>query len=91
MGRETSRRENQMNKQTLGVCLLSGVRLIAIPWARALQAYLSMEFSRQEYWHGLQFPPPWAIPSPEIEPASPESPALASRFFITEPPEKPKH
>ena len=39
----------------------------------------------------LQFAPPWAIPSPEIEPASPETPALAGRFAITEPPEKPKH
>ena len=80
-----------MNKQTLGVCLLSGVRLIAIPWALALQASLSMEFSRQEYWSGLQSPPPWAIPSAENQPTSPETPALAGRFVITEPPEKPKH
>ena len=28
------------------------------PWAIALQAPLSMEFSRQEYWSGLPFPSP---------------------------------
>ena len=26
------------------------------PWTLALQAPLSMEFSRQEYWSGLPFP-----------------------------------
>ena len=35
-----------------------------------------MEFSRQEYWHGLQFPPPGDLPSPGTEPGSPASPAL---------------
>ena len=30
----------------------------AIPWTVARQAPLSMEFSRQEYWSGLPFPPP---------------------------------
>ena len=28
----------------------------ATPWSGALQALLSMEFSRQEYWSGLPFP-----------------------------------
>ena len=28
------------------------------PWALGCQALLSMEFSRQEYWSGLPFPPP---------------------------------
>ena len=41
--------------------------------------------SQQKYWNGLPFPPPWDVPVPEIEPASP---ALAGRFFITEAPEK---
>ena len=48
-----------------------------------------MGFSRQEYWHGLPFPPPGDLPNPEIEPVSPESPALAGRFFTIEPPRKP--
>jgi len=38
-----------------------------------------MGFSRQEYWSGLWFPPPGAIP--EIKPTSLASPALAGGFF----------
>ena len=30
------------------------------PWTAALQALLSMEFSRQEYWNRLPFPSPVA-------------------------------
>ena len=30
----------------------------ATPWTVALQAPLSMGFSRQEYWSGLPFPSP---------------------------------
>ena len=55
------------------------------PWTVACQAPLSRGFSRQEYWSGLPFPPPEDIPYPGIEP---ESPALASGFFTTEPPGK---
>ena len=47
------------------------------------QAPLSMEFSRQEYWSGLLFPPPGDLPDPGIEPTSLMSPALASMFFTT--------
>ena len=36
----------------LFVCVLSCVRLFATPWTIALQAPLSMGFSRQEYWSG---------------------------------------
>ena len=32
---------------------LSCVQLFATPWTVAYQAYLSMGFSRQEYWSGL--------------------------------------
>ena len=42
-----------------------------------------MEFSRQEYWNGLPFPPQGIFPDPGIEPTSPESPTLASGFFTT--------
>ena len=38
--------------------------------------------SRQEYWSGLPFPSPGDLPDPGIEL---ESPALAGRFFTTEP------
>ena len=34
------------------------------------QAPPSMEFSRQEYWSGLPFPPPGDLPDPGIEPVS---------------------
>ena len=56
------------------------------PRTEALQARLSMGFSRQEYWSGLPFPPPGDRPDPGIKPASL---ALAGRFFTTEPPGKP--
>ena len=41
---------------------LSGVQLFATPWAAAHQAPLSIEFSWQEYWSGLLFPPPGDLP-----------------------------
>ena len=37
----------------------------------ALQAPLSVGFSRQEYWSGLLCPPPRDLPEPGIEPVSP--------------------
>ena len=49
-----------------------------------------MEFSRPEYWSGVPFPIPGDLPDPGIKPMSPASPALAGRFFATEPPGKPK-
>ena len=39
-----------------------------------------MEFSRQEYWSRLPFPPPGDLPQPGIEP---RSLALAGGFFTT--------
>ena len=45
-----------------------------------------MAFSGQEYWSGLPFSTPEDLPSPGIELVSP---ALAGRFFTTEPPGKP--
>ena len=52
------------------VCVLSRVWLFATPWTVARQAPLCMEFSRQEYWNGLPFPPPGHLPNPEIKPMS---------------------
>ena len=40
-----------------------------------------LEFSRQEYWSGLPFPPPGDLSDPRIEPVISVSPALASEFF----------
>ena len=65
---------------------LSHVQLFATPWTVALQALLFLGFPRQEYWSGLPFPSPGDFPGSGIKSASP---ALAGRFFIAEPPEKP--
>ena len=51
--------------------MLSHVQLFATPWTVAHQSALSTEFSRQEYWSGLPFPSPGALPNPRIEPRSP--------------------
>ena len=57
-------------------CVVSHVRLFATLWTVAHQAFLSMEFSWQEYWSGLPFPPPGDLLDSGIEPTSPMSPAL---------------
>ena len=68
-------------------CVCSVVTHSATPWTVACQTPpLSMDFSRQEYWSGLPFST--RLPDPGIEPVSPVSPALASRYFTTEPPGK---
>ena len=46
-----------------------------------------MEFSRQEYWSGLPFPPPGDLPDPGIEPSSP---ALRADSLPSVPPGKPQ-
>ena len=58
---------------------LSHVQLFATPWNVAYQAPPFMGFFRQEYWSGLPFPSPGALPNPGIEPGSQielESPTL---------------
>ena len=55
------------------------------PWIVASQAPQSVEFSRQEYWSGLPFPPPRDLPHPGIEPGST---CIAGRFSLSEPPGK---
>ena len=67
-------------------CFCSSLSLVsATLWTVAHQAPLSMEFCREEYWSGLSFPPPVDLLNPGIEPMSLVSPALAGRFFTTEP------
>ena len=65
--------------------LISKVRaqLLVAPWTVAHQAPLYMEFSRQEYWSGLLFPPPGYLTDPGIEPMSLVSPAFTREFFTT--------
>ena len=67
-------------------CGLRRVRLFVTLWTVAHRAPLSREFSRQEYWSGLPFSSPGDLPDPGIKP---KSPALAGRFFTTEPLGKP--
>jgi len=42
------------------------------------------DFSRQEYWSGLPFPPSGDLPDPGIKSTFPATPALARRFFTVE-------
>ena len=44
--------------------ILSHVRRFANPWTVARQAPLFIQFSRQEYWSGLPFPPPGDLLNP---------------------------
>ena len=71
-------------------CVFSRVWLFATPWTATHQAPLSMRFPRQEYWSGLSFSSPGTLPNPGIKPTSQVSPALAGRFFTTEPPGEPQ-
>ena len=59
---------------------------LRLSWTIAHQAPLSMEFSRQEFWSELSFPPPGDLPDPGIEPGSP---ALQADSLLSEPPGKP--
>ena len=59
-------------------------------WTVVRQAPLSIGFSRQEYWSGLQFPALGDLPNPGLELESLVSPALESGFFTTAPPGKSK-
>ena len=55
------------------VCLVTMVVwLFVTPMDYTYQSPLSMEFSKQEYWNGLTFPPP----RDQIEPTFPASPVL---------------
>ena len=58
------------------LCMLSHVRFFATLCSAAHQAPLSMGVSKQEYWGDLLLPPPWGLPDPRTELASPASPSL---------------
>ena len=57
---------------------------LATPWTVALQALLSMEFPRQEYWNVLPFPSPGIFLTQESNLCL----LLAGEFFTIEPPGK---
>ena len=63
-------------------CIQSFVTL----WTVALQALLSMGFSRHKYWSGLPCPPPEDLSDPGIKPGSP---ALLANALTAELPGKP--
>ena len=72
------------------VCVYSVASdLFAIPWTVAHQAPLSMGFPRQEYRNVLPFPTPGNLPDQGIKHEFSGPPALAGRFFTTEPSGKP--
>jgi len=52
-------------------------------WTIVHQTFLSMGFSRQEYWSGLPGPPPGDLPDPRIKPASHYISWISGRLFTT--------
>ena len=56
------------------MCVCSVMFSSLHPWPVAHQVLLTMEFFRQDYWSGLPFPPPEALPNPGTKPMSPASP-----------------
>ena len=70
------------------VCVFSCIQLFATPVTVALQAPLSMGFSRKEYWSRLPFPTPGDPTDPGTEPISLACPALAGEFFTMASPGK---
>ena len=63
------------------VWALSHAQLFVTAWTVALQASLSMGFSRWEYWSRLSFPSPGDLPDSGIKPESPAAPALEDWLF----------
>ena len=71
-----------LHSYQLCICMLSCFSHIFVTlWTVALQAPLSMWFSRQAYWSGLPYPLLGALPHFGIEFTSLMSPALAGRIF----------
>ena len=61
----------EMDESRSGALVAQSRQTLCSPWTVAPQAPLSVEFSRQEYWRGLPFPPPGHLPGPGIEPGFP--------------------
>ena len=80
-------RKEKLSLSRIHCCIILGAGLLAkscqtlaTPWTVAHQAPLSMGFFRQEYWSGLPFPSPGALPDPGIRPGSP---ALSADSLLT--------
>ena len=73
-------------KNRLVVLCLKSIRCFFTPWSVALQASLSLEFSRQEFWRELPRPHLGYPPNPGIEP---RFPTLQADSLSTEPPGRP--
>ena len=66
-------------------CMLnrfSHVQLFVTLWTVSHQGPQSMGFFRQEYWNGLQCPPPGDLPDPGIESASHASSTLTGSLAL---------
>ena len=93
LGYSQERKSKTFCQSNLIVCVVSFTRSVHVqscltlcdPMDCSPQVSLSMGFSRQEYWSGLLFPSPGHLPDPGVKLTSSESPALADRFFTTEP------
>ena len=66
--------------QRYGSTVAQFSRLFVVLWTVAHQAPLSVGFPRQEYWNGVLFPTPRALPDPGMVPIFLVSPALAAVF-----------
>ncbi|KAI4579382.1 hypothetical protein MJT46_000750 [Ovis ammon polii x Ovis aries] len=64
------------------ICLCVCTCALSVQLCDPHHASLSLGFFRQESWSGLLFPTPGDLPDPRMKP---RSPALAGRFFTTEP------
>ena len=63
---------------------IHNIRQTWIPFIGVIQRLgWYMGFSKKEYWSGLPFPSPGDLSTPEIEPTSLASPALAGGFLTT--------
>ena len=75
---------SSLDQTLLSVLVAQSCPTLCDPRTVAHQGPLSMEFSRQEYWSGLPFPPPGDLPNPGIKPVSPGSLALQVDSLPTE-------
>ena len=71
-----------VNECTCILSRFSCVQLCVALWTVALQALLSIGFSRQEYWSGLLLLPPRDIPNRGIELTSPASAVLQTNSLL---------
>ena len=71
LGTKQQQQHNKCTHTQLAAYSSSRVRLFATTYTAALEAPLSIGFSRQEYWSGFLCPRPGDLPDPGMEPRSP--------------------